>query len=46
MAIETGQSVLMCDERVHDLVLFINKQMEMASHPIRILMDKFKTLFH
>jgi len=25
MSIETGQSILMCDEKVHDLVLFISK---------------------
>jgi len=46
MSIETGQSVLMLDEKVHDLVLFINKELSRDSHPVRIAIDNFKTLFH
>ena len=36
----------MIDEKVHDFVLFINRQLEMAGHPIRAVMNEFKTLFH
>lgn len=25
MAVQTGQSILMCNEKMHDLVLFISK---------------------
>ena len=46
MRIETGQSVLMIDEKVHDFVLFINKQLEMVGHPIRAAINEFKSLFH
>ena len=45
MSIETGQSILMCDEKVHDLVLFINKQLNVSNHPIRAAIERFKTLF-
>ena len=46
MSIETGQSVLMCDEKVHDLVLFISKHINQRTHPVRMAIDKFKKLFH
>jgi hypothetical protein len=46
MSIETGQSILMCDDKVHDLVLFINKELSRPTHPVRIAIEKFKTLFH
>jgi len=46
MSIETGQSILMCDDKVHDLVLFINKELSRPNHPVRIAIEKFKTLFH
>jgi len=45
MTIETGQSVLMCDEKVHDMVLFINKQLENPAHPVRATIEKFRGLF-
>ena len=35
----------MCDEKVHDLVLFINKELSRKTHPLRITLDKFKVLF-
>ena len=46
MSIETGQSILMIDEKIHELVLFISKQLSISNHPIRVAIDKFKTLFH
>ena len=46
MSIETGQSILMIDEKIHELVLFISKQLSIQNHPIRVAIDKFKTLFH
>ena len=45
MSIETGQSVLLCDEKVHDLVLFISQQLGQANHPVRVAIEKFKTFF-
>ena len=46
MSIETGQSILMCVEKVHDLVLFISKELSRPNHPVRIAIEMFKTLFH
>lgn len=46
MSIETGQSILMIDEKIHDLVLFISKQLGMLNHPVRAAIEKFKTVFH
>ena len=45
MAVQTGQSILMCNEKMHDLVLFISKQMENKTHPVRATIDLFKDSF-
>ena len=42
---ETGQSVLMLSDKIHQLVLFIKKQLQFTTHPIRGVIEKFKTEF-
>ena len=36
----------MIDEKIHELVLFISKQLSQLNHPIRMAIEKFKTVFH
>ena len=45
MSVQTGQSIIQCNENVHDLVLFISKQMQSETHPIRATIDLFKERF-
>ena len=42
---ETGQAVLMLSEKVHQLVLFIKKQLQFTTHPLRGVIEKFKSAF-
>jgi len=35
----------MLSARVNEIVLFIKKQMQFEEHPIRAIIDKFKSLF-
>ena len=43
--VETGQTVLMLSDKIHELVLFIKKQLQFTTHPIRGVIEKFKTEF-
>ena len=42
---QTGQSIIQCNEKVHDLVLFISKQLESEQHPLRETIEFFKAKF-
>lgn len=45
MEAETGQTVLMLSEKVHESLLFIKKQLQFSTHPIRGVIERFKQLF-
>jgi len=45
LSVQTGQSVLMCNDKIHDLVLYISKQLENQTHPLRATVDYFKEKF-
>jgi hypothetical protein len=42
---ETGQSALMLSESVHEIILFIRKQLTFNQHPVRAIIEQFKSRF-
>ena len=42
---ESGEAVLMLGRIFHEKVLFMKKQLMFAEHPVKKVIDKFKSLF-